>query len=755
MTIALIVFNSFWIAFGPLLFVNLFFLASIAYYAATGGPKRHQAHDAARRHESKFLNQFFREWWIWWTDPVARFFVRQGLGPNAVSCIGFIFSPLAGFLFAKGYFGYAGWAMVVGATFDIFDGRVARLTGSETRSGAFFDSTLDRWSEGICYTGLAFYFRNNNIMLFLVMLALIGSTLVSYAKARGESVGVCCKGGSMQRAERIVYLGVASIFQPIVTSVFASLGIEAPFLVMAALLLLAVMTNVTGAYRMVFVMNELDRQDLKGEESLPQILHQLTTVEGRETLWDRARYGYDRSRSRAERIVLFLMQGIETNVFHELLHRGDLPNLARIKALGGMSGATSCFPSAAGIAVAPLTTGCFPGTCDIPGITWFDRHIPEGRVLSLQRFRDYQGLGGYAMDYDVAKEVRTLFEYSRQAVNIFSPLGRGCGLTRDPAFFHMHGRLVAPATRDDFEEALDVAFQWFTSALRRETDVVLYRFPGMVGGVNHDENVRHAYRRIDQEIGRAGAMLEKHQVQGETQLYFTAEHSFGLVEREWDFTEYLRTRLNAIAWPSRLREWTESEAISLVTGTSMVNLYLRKESTWNGMPYFEELEKEGIVPLLLERDEIDLLAGRSRDGGILVASKRGRAQIIENTDGSIAYLVKGSDPFGYPALPQVQTSQSLFETSFATDYPDGILQIAQLFRSKRAGDLVVSAAPHVSLRSGPDAQSFSSGSLHRQHISVPILSSKPLPSMRTADLFAIILDELGITPEHRMDGMLR
>src|SRR3989344_5434374 len=108
------------------------------------------------------------------------------------------------------------------------------------------------------FLGLSFYFRDSWILFFL-LLGLIGSMAVSYTRARGEAVGVDVKKGSMQRPERIGYLGCAPIFEPMTAFGLNFIWpVPPPVLVIAAIVLIGVMTNVTAVYRMIYVMNELD-----------------------------------------------------------------------------------------------------------------------------------------------------------------------------------------------------------------------------------------------------------------------------------------------------------------------------------------------------------------------------------------------------------------------------------------------------------------------------------------------------------------
>ncbi len=744
-----------WITVGPIMVINIVLFASLLTYFATGRSKRRDIHEAARRSRSKFLSVDLKEWWVWNTDPVAKLFVKLHMSPNFITMIGFLLAVVAGLLFAKGLFGYAGWAMIFGATFDIFDGRVARLTGKVTRSGAYFDAVMDRFGEGVCFIGLAYYFRESWLLPFVIA-GLIGSTMVSYTKAFAGSYGIDCKVGSMQRPERIVYTGVASIFTPALTILLQRWWADPlPVLVIGAVIIIAVMTNATAIYRMVYSMTALDDADKRDIESIPQLLTKLGTSEGRTALWEKARYGYDRSKAKFSHVVLFMLDGVQKHVLEELVDAGDLPNLAQhLQQRGGRTRAISAFPSTTGPAAAPFVTGCFPGTCGVPGVTWFDRTIPEGRLLTMNRFRDYLGWGAYAMDHDLSHTVRTIFEYSRRATNIFGMMNRGCGLSRDPAFFRLYSMFRRAKVATDFGAVFDAANLWFAEAIQRDADCIYYTLPP-VDFVPEGESAYRAlesYRRFDDAIGRAAEQLKEQGIYDSTALIFAGVH--GRTERKsvYDFNGFLKDRYHLFTHPGKPREWLEAEAIAAPSGTSMAHLYLRRDGSWNDQSFFEEIERRGLVGALLERREVDVLAGRSAEGGVIIASRRGRAHVVEDPDGRITYLVKGGDPFGYGAMAQVMKADDVLGQTADSDYPDGIVQIMQLFRSQRSGDLVISADPGCAIADAGSAATH--GSLHRGHLEVPLIASTPLAEgpVRTTDVFALVLDLLGIEATHDVDG---
>lgn len=281
--------HSIWITLLPIVVINSILLVYLVIFAFTRDrwPK---PPDLENRSNSWFLGSFLKEWWYWVTTPIAKVLITIRLSPNIITFIGFTISCVSAWFFAEGLFGYAGWIMIFGATFDMFDGKVARMTGKVSRSGAYYDSVMDRFGEGVVMIGIVSYFRYSWVLYFVVA-GLIGSMLVSYTRARGEGVGIVCKKGPMQRPERIVYLGVASIFQPIADYLLRNTGLAyEQILVIAAIILIGVMTNITAVYRMVYIMNGLDTEDKKdGIDSIPQVLMKWSTPEGRAEWMEKVR----------------------------------------------------------------------------------------------------------------------------------------------------------------------------------------------------------------------------------------------------------------------------------------------------------------------------------------------------------------------------------------------------------------------------------------------------------------------------------
>jgi CDP-diacylglycerol---glycerol-3-phosphate 3-phosphatidyltransferase len=150
-------------------------------------------------------------------EPIAAVLIKLGISANALTTIGTLSTVIGGVAFAFGYMHAGGFIIGLTAIADALDGIVARRTGQVTVFGAFYDSTLDRVADGALLAGIAFFYAANPIhhslpMLAVTLVGIIGTYLVSYARARAEALGINAKVGVMQRAERVILLSVPQAF---------------------------------------------------------------------------------------------------------------------------------------------------------------------------------------------------------------------------------------------------------------------------------------------------------------------------------------------------------------------------------------------------------------------------------------------------------------------------------------------------------------------------------------------------------------
>jgi len=204
--------------------------------------------------------RFLPKAWIRWgsnlAERAALVLIRLKLTPNTITGLALLAGMAAGLFFFLQRPFWAWLALFICGVLDILDGKVAVLTNTKSAFGAILDSTLDRYSEFFVYLGLALHFRRH-WALWLAFLAFLGSTMTSYTKARAEGLGFACNVGLMQRAERLMCLGLGALLGAI-------FRIFDPAMI-TALTLIALFSNMTAIQRIRSVKKAEQRSLSKRE----------------------------------------------------------------------------------------------------------------------------------------------------------------------------------------------------------------------------------------------------------------------------------------------------------------------------------------------------------------------------------------------------------------------------------------------------------------------------------------------------------
>jgi phosphatidylglycerophosphate synthase len=206
-------------------------------------------------------------------NPVVKTFLALGLTANVVTTIGLFLNIFVAVIFIIGaeygdrnnmsYIGWGGAMILFAGLFDMIDGQVARLGKMTTRFGALYDSVLDRYSELIMFLGICYYMVAHDYFItsLIAFIALIGSLMVSYTRARAEGLGIPCKEGLMQRPERIITIGVSAVICGITGyirggnqvwdfKILGYAGFESMIVFTIPLALIAVLANFTAIQRL-------------------------------------------------------------------------------------------------------------------------------------------------------------------------------------------------------------------------------------------------------------------------------------------------------------------------------------------------------------------------------------------------------------------------------------------------------------------------------------------------------------------------
>lgn len=192
--------------------------------------------------ESMTFTDFLRTRFKGVLDPIAGFLNRLGLMPNTVTLLGLLGNTIGAYFLATGHITLGGVIILLMGPIDALDGTMARLRGMSSDFGAFVDSVTDRYSELVIFGGLLFYYlqQQNWLGAGLAYLAACGSVLVSYTRARAQSLHMDAKVGLFSRVERFLLLAPCLVInQPLI-----------------ALWILAVLTNVTAVQRILHVRQQ-------------------------------------------------------------------------------------------------------------------------------------------------------------------------------------------------------------------------------------------------------------------------------------------------------------------------------------------------------------------------------------------------------------------------------------------------------------------------------------------------------------------
>jgi CDP-diacylglycerol--glycerol-3-phosphate 3-phosphatidyltransferase len=196
------------------------------------------------------LTDRVRQWSRGIINPVAGLVSRTGISPNGITVIGFLLKVGVGLILSQGYLRLAGILLIVAALFDGLDGALARMQDRVTAFGAFFDSTMDRYAEAAVFLGILVHFlrQGASTEVILTYIAIIGSLMVSYTRARGEGLGVSIRGGLLSRLERIAILVLFLLLNQLTI----------------ALWILAPLTNLTALQR-IWLTWQTMRESANGE----------------------------------------------------------------------------------------------------------------------------------------------------------------------------------------------------------------------------------------------------------------------------------------------------------------------------------------------------------------------------------------------------------------------------------------------------------------------------------------------------------
>ena len=463
------------------------------------------------------------------------------------------------------------------------------------------------------------------------------------------------------------------------------------------------------------------------------------------------------------RLIFIMIDGATYDALTELIAAGDLPALAELAmAGGGVKKAVTCFPSTTGPAYIPYFMGLFPGTANVPGYRWLSRanyNDGPGSRWTRPGLASYSGREAMSFDADLPDRP-TWFDYFGSARNVLNLLTKGSdpadNLTRrtKPLVYaighYLHQWRLADA----------VAARALARAVRDGPEFIACAFNG-VDGHSHERDSRapkviESYRTIDRGIAAARRVLKETGRDEETLWVVGSDHGHSATHTHIDVARLMDgLGFPALYYPRLWRR--DAHCAEMVSGNGMTQIYFRNGADWRARTPWEEIEARQVPRALLSVEGIDLVAGQAADGRVRLRTAGGEGTIVWD-DGRCTYDFRGEDPLGCGAFVDIDAEEAL-RLTFDSARPDALLQLPQLFRAERSGDLVVSAKRGFDLRARWEIPKHHSthGALVPAQMHVPVIFSHPVAAdhFRTADVFPTVLRLMGKEPADGIDGVAR
>ncbi|WP_158275255.1 alkaline phosphatase family protein [Pedobacter sp. HMWF019] len=467
-----------------------------------------------------------------------------------------------------------------------------------------------------------------------------------------------------------------------------------------------------------------------------------------------------------KRVLFYLLDGARPDVLSELLKEGHLPNLAQIKAEGGYREATTCFPSTTGPAYLPFLTGQFPGPMNIPGIRWFDKKAFKENRWSTAAVRTYCGPQASLFNTDMPSDRPTLLELMGESYNLYNMITRNVPDDHDlgkkgKSWLYLRAHFLKRHHPVDVQ-GHERIMQLLNSG--KDLDFLFAVFPS-VDWDSHYHHVRDhrtiaAYKIADNSLGEVRNLLEKKGWWEDTLFLLTSDHGLTPTHTHLDLASWMTDQgLKSLSHPIL---WTSNpKSAVMISGNSFGSIHLLNHP--GGQPLNQQGLKDHFgaerIQSLLGEKAVDFAIYRGiKEKEYIVENGAGTATVFSDRQ-QFEYHPLTGDPLGLGDL-HCNSPRAALEATFHREYPDAMVQISQLFESKRAGDLIISAKNGYDLRGTwefPEHKG-SHGSLRKEHMVVPMVCNQQGwadHATRTADLFPTLLKWMGKPiPENCGDALI-
>jgi len=455
--------------------------------------------------------------------------------------------------------------------------------------------------------------------------------------------------------------------------------------------------------------------------------------------------------------------GARDDLTRKLLADRRLPNIQKhVVDRGCYRTALTVFPSTTGPAHIPFVCGLHPGTANIPGYRWLDRDLHDRRRRSIYRHRSLNSPRGLwvGRDMDPDKSL-SLYEYFEKPSSVLELIDYCPNQRLSKVIARRLWRIVQAHHSDDWSVVDRMVERLIIRRIEQGSRCIVGSFFG-IDEYSHlhspsDPRTIAAYEFIDRAVGQVADTLTKRGIYDETILAVVSDHGLSATHTHIPLVDVTRSHgFDPYYYPKAYRRRRDSAVLE--SGNAMAQIYFKRGDRWGEHWRHDELMQNGrtaeLIDSLIRRDGVTFVASRLNHSGVIFQGARGSLRAAAN-DGYIDIASDGVSPLGEHPLGRF-TRDDLFHATYDSTYPDAVNQLLMLFSSLRSGDLAVSSEPGFDLRlqyEDPEHHS-SHGSLHREHMHVPLALSVPITEQHVSncDLVPTLLYLAGKREARPTDG---
>ena len=461
--------------------------------------------------------------------------------------------------------------------------------------------------------------------------------------------------------------------------------------------------------------------------------------------------------------LVLVADGARADLFERLLNSGQLPNIkTHVVDRGCYRRALTVFPSTTGPAHIPFVCGLHPGTANVPGYRWLCRRTHDTKRRSIFRNRSLNSPRGLMVGRDMDREKSdSLYRYFNKPSAVLELIDYCPDKHLYKLVLRRLYKVVRAHQTDDWGPVDRMVERVIIQRIHKGSECIIGSFFG-IDEYSHLFDPFHvktvaAYVNIDRAIGQIALSLQDHGVYDRTIIAIVSDHGLSSTHTHIPLVDIVKAHgFCPYYYPKLYRRRCDSAVLE--SGNAMAHLYFKRGGNWGSHWRDDEMKTDArigpLIATLRSHPAISFLITRGADDEIVFTGRNGTLR-ARRADSRYHVTVDGDNPLKEHPVGSF-TPDQLFDLTYNQTYPDAVNQLFWLFASPRSGDIIVSSEPGYDLRlqhEFPEHHS-SHGSLHREHMNVPLAFSVPFTQtkVRTFDVVPTILALCGKSPARPLDG---